>query len=211
MIMLRKWIQAIRVFSFTASILPVFVGAALTLYQKEPIAWGLFPIVIICSILFQAATNLISDYDDFKNGVDQDYTFGSSRVIVEKLLTPGQVRNAAFLAFGIGCLLGLLLVYFRGIPLLMLGIIGLMGGYLYTGKPIGYKYIALGDLCVFILMGPLMVIGSYFTLTGTYHTDILLASLPIGCLVSAILFANNLRDIHHDTEFLNRVMMRVAT
>ena len=70
----------------------------------------------------------------------------------------------------------------------------------YTGKPIGYKYIALGDFLVFTLMGPLMVIGSYYVLTGDYNTNVLYVSLPVGFLVAAILHANNLRGIVHDTQ-----------
>ncbi len=102
--------------------------------------------------------------------------------------------------FVLGFLLGLILVYYRGAPIFWLGVIGLLGGFFYTGKPIGYKYIALGDLLVFTLMGPLMVIGSYYVLTGTFHTHVLFVSLPIGFPVTAILHANNLRDIVHDTQ-----------
>jgi 1,4-dihydroxy-2-naphthoate polyprenyltransferase len=76
----------------------------------------------------------------------------------------------------------------------------LAGGYLYTGGPRGYKYFALGDFMVFALMGPLMVIGTAVMLTGTYDADVFWVSMPIGLLVTAILHANNLRDIRHDRE-----------
>jgi 1,4-dihydroxy-2-naphthoate octaprenyltransferase len=106
--------------------------------------------------------------------------------------------------FGVGVLLGLILLYFRGLPMFYLGAAGLVGGYLYCGKPVGFKYIALGDVGVFVLMGPLMVIGSYYALTGDFTmaglTRPLLVSIPIGMLTAAILHANNTRDITHDTE-----------
>jgi 1,4-dihydroxy-2-naphthoate polyprenyltransferase len=100
--------------------------------------------------------------------------------------------------FAVGFVLGLILVAFRGAPVFWLGVVGLLGGFFYSGKPIGYKYIALGDFLVFTLMGPLMVIGSYYVLTGTYNSTVLYVSLPIGCLVAAILHSNNLRDIVFD-------------
>lgn len=194
------WTQAVRPFSFTASMIPVILGAILTLSYPGDVAWQLFPLVVICSLLYHAGTNLISDYFDFQRGVDRNYTFGSSRVLVEGLLTPGQILAAAWILFGIATILGFILIAVRGLPMLILGVVGLLGGYLYTGRPIGYKYVALGDFLVFTLMGPLMVIGSYFTLTGAYNNTVLFVSLPIGFLVAAILHANNLRDISHDAQ-----------
>jgi 1,4-dihydroxy-2-naphthoate octaprenyltransferase len=69
--------------------------------------------------------------------------------------------------------------------------------------------VALGDILVFILMGPLMVIGSYFALTGSFSPTVLYASLPVGCLVAAILHANNLRDITHDARANIKTMAMV--
>lgn len=179
---------------------PVLVGAALALSYPGDAAWRLFPLVVVCSVLFHAATNVLNDYFDFGRGVDQDYTFGSSRVLTDGLLRPRALLTAGFALFGVGSALGLILVWVRGLPMLALGVVGLVGGYCYTGTPGGYKYVALGDVLVFALMGPLMVIGSYFALTGVYAAPVLYVSFPVGCLVAAILHANNLRDIAHDTE-----------
>lgn len=195
---LLVWVQATRAFSLTASLIPVAVGAALAADYAGEVAWGLFPLVIVCALLAQAATNLISDYFDFVNGVDQTDTFGSSRVLVDGLLRPRQMLVAGWVLFAVGLMLALVLIVTRGVPMLILALIALVGGYGYTGKPIGYKYFALGDVLVFTLMGPLMVIGSYLALTGSYDNMALVASLPIGFLVAAILHANNLRDIRHD-------------
>lgn len=193
------WLQAARPFSYSASVIPVLVGAMAALHFEGEVLWWLFPIVLIASVLLHIGTNLVSEYFDYAKGVDRDETFGSSRVLVEKLLEPKAVLWTGYLCFAVGFILGLVLVYFRGTPMLALGIIGILGGIFYTGWPIGYKYFGLGDLLVFALMGPLMVIGSYFSLTGTFNIDVLYMSLPIGFLVAAILNANNLRDIMHDT------------
>jgi len=194
------WIQAVRAFSFTASSVPVLLGAALALHYPGKVMWILLPVVYIAGLLIHAATNLINDYFDYKKGVDKDYTFGSSGVILQELLPAKQILIGGFILFGITAALGVILVAVRGVPILILGLIGLIGGYLYTGYPWGYKYYGLGDFLVFILMGPLMVIGSYYSLTGTYHHSILLISLPVGFLVAAILQSNNTRDIKHDKE-----------
>lgn len=196
----KIWIQAVRVFSFTASMTPVVLGAVLAFAYEQDVAWILFPLVVVCSLLLHAGTNVVSEYFDFVKKVDTDYTFGSSRVIVDNILKASEVIRGGIIILMLGATLGLILVAVRGWPMLALGAIGLVGGFFYTGKPFGFKYIALGDVMVFILMGPLMVIGSFFTLTGKYNNNVLYISLPVGFLVAAILYANNLRDIKHDTE-----------
>ncbi len=196
----RVWVQAVRVFSFPASMVPVFVGAGLAFNYEGPVSWVLFPLVIICSLLVHAGANVVSDYFDFKKGVDKDYTYGSSKVIVEGLLEPKQVLVGGLIMLAAGAALGLVFVAVRGMGMLVIGAIGVLGGFFYSGGPLGLKYTALGDIMVFILTGPLMVIGTFVALTGSYNNDVLLVSLPVGFLVTAILSANNLRDIKHDTD-----------
>ena len=194
------WCQTIRAFSFTASLTPVFIGAAIAFSDRKHTSWVLFPLIAVCSVLLHAATNVLSEYFDFKKGVDRRDTFGSSRVLVDGLITPKEVLVGGYLLGLAGFLLGLMLVAVRGWPLLALGVIGLLGGIFYSASPIGYKYLGLGDIMVFLLMGPLMVGGSYFALTGTIDQRVLYVSLPVGFLVTAILNANNMRDIQHDRQ-----------
>ncbi|MGB8720989.1 MAG: prenyltransferase, partial [Desulfobacterales bacterium] len=155
------WFQATRPFSLTASVLPVVIGAVLAASVEGSVDWPLFPLIVACSLLFHIGTNMVSDYFDYRRGVDRDETYGSSRVLLEGLLTPKQLLAAGIILFAVGFSLGLLLVAVRGWPIFILGVIGLLGGWFYTGGPVAYKYVALGDILVFILMGPLMVIGSY--------------------------------------------------
>ncbi len=198
---LSLWMQAVRPFAYSASVIPVLVGTALAYaYFIGSIDWYLFPIVLIASVLLHTGTNLVSEYWDYKKGVDRFDTFGSSRILVENLMQPKEVLVGGYVAFALGFFLGLILVYVRGWEMLILGIVGILGGIFYTSAPVNYKYVGLGDILVFLLMGPLMVIGSYYALTGDYNTQALLVSLPVGFLVTAILHANNLRDIKHDTE-----------
>lgn len=193
------WARLVRPFAFSASLVPVFLAATLALLLAERIYWPLFPLVVICSVLFHAGTNVVSEYFDFKKGVDRPDTLGSSRVLVEGLEEPAVVLRLGASFFIAGVLLGIPLIAKRGLPMALLAATGLCGGLFYTAGPFGYKYLGLGDLLVFLLMGPLMVFGAYFALTGDYNTTVLLVSLPIGFLVTAILSSNNLRDISHDT------------
>lgn len=189
-----------RPFSFTASMVPVFLGAALAPLLQYSARWELLPLVAVASLMIHAATNLINEYYDYQKGVDRPDTYGDSRVLVEHLLLPQHVLAGGIVLFGLTACIGLVFIAIYGWPILVLGLVGMLGGFFYTAAPVGYKYLGIGDLFVFILMGPLMVIGSFYVLTGAYRYEVLLVSLPVGCLVAAILSANNLRDILHDTQ-----------
>ena len=195
------WIQAIRPFAFSASIVPVIIAAmGALLYFPGKTDWYLLPVILIAAVLFHTGGNLISEYFDYINKVDRPETLGSSRILVDKLLEPKHVLNAGIISFVIGFILGLILVYVRGLDILYLGLAGLVAGVFYTMKPFQFKYIALGDVLIFLAFGPLLVLGSYFGLTGDMNWDIIWASMPISFLVTAILHANNTRDIKFDKQ-----------
>jgi 1,4-dihydroxy-2-naphthoate octaprenyltransferase len=80
-------------------------------------------------------------------------------------------------------------------------LLGLIGGFGYTAPPLQYKYKAIGLPLVFLLMGPLMVGGSYYVITGELSVKALVVSIPIGLLVTAILHGNEWRDITDDARF----------
>ncbi len=207
----KIWFRATRPFSFTASVIPCVLGAMLALLVSDgSSAWYLFPFILVSAVLLHAATNLVSDYFDFIKGVDTKDSFGGSGVLTEGLLQPKQVFNMGILFFTLAFIIGLPIIFARGELILVLGIIGILGGFFYTGWPIGYKYVALGNVFVFILMGPLMVVGTFYALTGNYSADVLYISLPIGCLVTGILQANNLRDIIHDQKANIKTLASVA-
>lgn len=192
------WVQALRPFSYTASIIPPCYAAAYVVYLDQPIQWTLFMPVAAASLIIHAAVNLVSEYFDYVKGVDRPETLGGSRVLVEGFLRPKEVLAAGLILFAVTAAFGLVFILLRGWPIFVLGAVGMAGGIFYTAAPLGLKYRGLGDLTVFWMMGPLMVIGSFYVLTGTYRSSVLTTSLPIGCLVAAILSANNLRDILHD-------------
>ena len=197
---IKYWIQSTRPLTLTGTAMPVLLSAALVPYYGLAAKWWLLPLIFISAVGLQAATNMVSDYFDLKKGVDRLDTFGSSRVLVEGHIEPHKVLLGGFVIYALSAAIGLVFIWVYGWPILVLGLIGMLSGFFYTGYPIGYKYFGLGDLGVFVMLGPLMVIGSFYVLTGTFRYDVLLISLKIGFLITAVLTANNMRDIKHDTE-----------
>jgi 1,4-dihydroxy-2-naphthoate octaprenyltransferase len=101
-------------------------------------------------------------------------------------------------AFALATAIGLAIVAATGWPVLVLALACLGAAYLYTGGPKPLGYVALGELTVFLAMGPGMVGGAYYVLIGRLTWVAIIASLPIACLVAAILHANNIRDLEPD-------------
>lgn len=195
------WVQAARPFAYPASVIPIIVASIWTFVNYSGnIHWALLPVILLGGVLFHTGTNFVSEYFDYKKGVDRKDTFGSSRILVDGLLKPKEVLYGGYITFTVGFLLGLILVAYHGLPILYLGLAGLLGGIFYTGYPINYKYFALGDFGVFMLFGPLMMLGTFMGLTGEFSWEIMFISLPIGLLVAAILHANNIRDILYDSK-----------
>jgi len=194
---IKIWLRAIRPFSLTGSAIPVTLGAILAIKYNE-FQIGYFILSIFAIVLLQTAVNLLSDHDDFENKVDTKDSYGSSGVILENLLSSKQVRNGGIICLAFGCIIGLFLTYEKGFLILILGLIGAIGGYSYTGKPLQLKYIGLGAPLVFMLFGPLMVIGSYYVQLQNVNPEAFYVSIPVGLLTTAILHANDIRDIYHD-------------
>ena len=193
----KLFIRASRPFSLTASVIPVTLGGILVL--NEPgFSFTYLLLSIVAIIFLQASVNLLNDHDDFINHVDTKDSHGSSGVIVEGLLTLKEVYTSGILLLILGCLIGLFLSYERGIAILILGIIGAVCGYFYTGKPLMLKYRGLGAPLVFIIFGPLMTLGGYYLQMQEFTIQALLISIPTALLTTAILHANDIRDINHD-------------
>ncbi len=119
-------------------------------------------------------------------------------MLIQKLLTPGQVLGLGLCLFALSLPIGIYLTLEKGIPVLIIGLLGFLAGFFYTAHPIAFKYLALGEPMVFLMWGPLMVSGAYYVQTGTLTVQAIWLSLPFGILVASILLANNIRDIQYD-------------
>lgn len=206
--MLATWIQAIRAPSLSAAAIPVLLGVAVAA-RDGFFAPGRLVLALIGAMAIQAGTNLINDYYDFKSGADSEQSLGPSMVIQRGLLTPDQVWRGGVVAFAIGAMLGLVLVYLCGWPILALGIPSVAAGYFYTASPVALAYVALGELTVFIFMGPVIVMGAYFVMALQFSATALWASIPLGFMVAGILHANNIRDIDTDLNHGKRTLATI--
>jgi 1,4-dihydroxy-2-naphthoate octaprenyltransferase len=177
----------------------VLVGSAVAWYSGY-VNWILFVFALLGSVAIHAGTNLANEYFDFTQGVDKPDSLGPAGVILEGKLKPTDVLRAAVLAFLLGGVLGAYVVFQVGFVILALGLVSILAGWFYTAKPLSLGYRGLGEPEVFIFMGPVMVMASYYVQARSFALSPLLISLPIGFLVTAILHANNLRDIVQDME-----------
>ena len=186
-----------RPFSFTASTVPVAVGGALAAVEGR-FDWTLFLVSLIAGVLVHVGTNVTNEIYDVRKGVDTIVSPRASHAIVTGRISDREAYVLAIAAFAVAFMLGTFLVSVRGWPVVALGLIALVGGYTYTAPPFQYKFSPFGIPLVFLLMGPLMVVGSYYVITGTVGWSALAISIPVGFLVAAILHGNEWRDISED-------------
>ena len=194
--------KAVRAYAFTITIIQITLGSIIAKWENPELKFNYFYFVLalVGAVVAHAASNVISDYYDFKKNVDRKGTFGSSGVLVEELMTPKELFNYAIVLFFIAFLIGLyfVIVLPNKFMLIILIVIGAFLGIFYTASPIGLKYYALGDISVFLAYGPVMTLGAYFVQTGSFSWTPILFSLPLAFLVDAVLHGNNLRDIEND-------------
>jgi len=198
----KLWWRAVRPFSFTVSVVPPVLGGIIAGLENPGLDfnWFHFLLTLIGCVLAHAGANLLSDYFDYKKRVDREGTFGSSGVLVEKLMQPGEILFGAWVALGIAALIGVYLILSipNGLFLFWLILIGGALAVFYTAGPISFKYHALGDFAVFISFGSAMVLGAYFVQAHHFSWAPVLYAIPIALLVDAVLHGNNLRDIEND-------------
>jgi 1,4-dihydroxy-2-naphthoate octaprenyltransferase len=197
---IKKWWICIRPFSLPASTMPVIFGTVLAVvYGNADFKPLFFLLSIVAMVILHGASNILSDVHDFKRGLDTVATPVSGGV-VRGLISLEEARKASLLLFGIGLVMGLVLAWFTGWMLLVIGLVGLTIGIFYTtGSRINLKYNALGDLAVFMNFGILGALGSWYVQTTEMSWVPVLWSVPMATLVIAILHANNWRDIRSDT------------
>jgi len=205
---IRIWWRASRPWSFTATYVPILLGTMVAAYAGH-FDLFLFILTLVGATAIQAGTNLINDYYDYRKGADTEKSLGQGGAIQKGHLTPRQVFVGGIGAFTLGAVIGLYLVSVTGPFILALGIISILAGFFYTAGPAALAYIGLGEITVFIFMGPVIVIGAYYVQTRQVGWDTLLASLPVGFLVAAILHANNLRDLEEDRSIGKRTLATI--
>jgi 1,4-dihydroxy-2-naphthoate polyprenyltransferase len=193
-----EWFRLARPFSLTASAVPVLFGTALA-FKGGAFAWGPFLAMLFGSLLIQAATNMFNEFYDERRGLDLAETVGIAGTIVQGRMHARAVLLGALVCYTIALFLGIYLIVVGGWPILVLGCLSALGGYLYSAGPRPIAYTPAGELAVFLFMGVLIVVIAYAVQDpGSFPLRVPLAALPIGGPVAAILLANNVRDMGSD-------------
>lgn len=191
------WVLAIRPKTLPAAVSPVIVGTAVAVSASAFHA-GAALAAFAVALLLQIAANLANDVFDFKRGADTEHRLGPVRVTQSGLIAPQQVLIATAVTLTLATLAGTYLVVRGGWPILVLGIAAILSALAYTGGPRPIGYHGLGEVFVFIFFGLVAVAGTYYVQAGDLSALPLGAAVPVGCLITAILVVNNLRDIDTD-------------
>jgi 1,4-dihydroxy-2-naphthoate octaprenyltransferase len=194
---LAAWYEIVRPFSFTASTVPVAAAGALAAVDGR-LHWALFLAALFAGLFLHIGTNVTNEIYDVRKGIDSITSPRASHALVKGRLTEREAFVLAGGAFTGAAAIGVWLIAERGWVVAALGVVGLVGGFGYTAPPFQFKFRALGLPLVFLLMGPLMVVGASFVVTGSFDWRALVMSVPVGLLVTAILHGNEWRDIGED-------------
>ena len=202
----RVWLLAARPATLPAAIVPVLVGTGAALHGFGEIHEHIFLATLVAALLIQIGTNFANDVLDFRRGADTSERLGPLRVTQGGLVTPSQVLTATYITFGLALLIGLYLIAVGGWPILLIGVVCILAGVLYTGGPWPFGYHGLGDLVCFLCFGVLAVLGTAYVQTQRITALDLWSAIPVGCLVTAILIVNNLRDLDTDRRVGKRTL-----
>ncbi len=200
---LLVWIKELRAPFFTAVVIPVSLGAIIAWFSLRSFNPMYFILSLIGVVCINSGTNLANDYFDYKSGCDLINTdfaspfSGGSGLLPRAVLNPREVYMASLVSFVFASIIGVFFALTIGWTVVILGIIGVVSGYFYTTQlaPRG-----IGELIVGINCGPLVVIGSYYVQTQTIALEPIVASIPIGILILAVLWINEIPDYYADAE-----------
>lgn len=190
------WYRATRPRTLSAAAVPVLAGTALALPQA--FAPHRFLLALLGAVAIQAGTNMLNEHFDHVQGLDRTRPRRADMVVQTGLLPPEALLRGGVVAMLVGALCGLALVAQTGPALLLVGVLSVFAGYAYTARPLALGYRALGEVTVFVFMGPVIVMGAHFVQTERWTGQAFLLSVPIGLLVAAILHVNNVRDMAYD-------------
>ncbi|MDR6863762.1 1,4-dihydroxy-2-naphthoate polyprenyltransferase [Phycicoccus sp. 3266] len=194
-----QWVAGARPRTLPAAIAPVVVGTAAA-YLLEKANLGLALLALLVSVSLQVGVNYANDYSDGIRGTDAERV-GPVRLVGQHKADPENVKLMAFAFFGFAALVGLALVALSQAWIMIpLGALAVLAAWRYTGGDNPYGYRGLGELYVFVFFGLMATLGTLYTQAGHLSWTGLALAVGVGAIASAILVANNLRDIPTDRE-----------
>ena len=191
---IRLWIQGARPRTLPAALVPVAVGTAAA---APDVVWWRAAVALMVAVALQVGVNYANDYSDGIRGTDSSRV-GPARLVGGGMVAPARVRRAAFAAFAVAAMAGLVLAIAVAPWLIAVGLACIVAAWYYTGGRRPYGYAGFGEVAVFVFFGLVATAGTAFVQTVELAGLALAASVPVGLLASALLMANNLRDIPQD-------------
>ncbi len=191
------WVAGARPRTLPAAVAPVLAGTGVAAYA-DGVVWWKALLALVVALALQVAVNYANDYSDGIRGTD-DARVGPMRLVGSGRATPAAVKSAAFLAFAVAAVAGLVLAATTAWWLVAVGVVSVLAAWFYTGGSKPYGYLGLGEVMVFCFFGLVAVLGTVYVQTEDWQWPGLYAAVGIGALACAILVANNLRDIPTDT------------
>ncbi|WAL65232.1 1,4-dihydroxy-2-naphthoate polyprenyltransferase [Amycolatopsis cynarae] len=194
-----QWIEGARPRTLPNAVAPVVagVGAAIGI---DAFSWWKSLLALLVALALIIGVNFANDYSDGIRGTDENRV-GPLRLVGSGAAAPKAVLAAALTSLGVAGLLGLALVILSGRWwLLLMGAVCLFGAWFYTGGKKPYGYSGLGEIAVFVFFGLAAVLGTVYVQAGTVSWPAVGCAVAVGCFSTAVLTANNLRDIPTDRE-----------
>ncbi|MGP9694007.1 1,4-dihydroxy-2-naphthoate polyprenyltransferase [Brachybacterium sp. AOP25-B2-12] len=200
---ISQWVQGSRPRTWPAAFAPVAAGTGAAIHQIGFEPGTVVPRALLAlgvALALQIGVNYANDYSDGIRGTDDDRV-GPFRLTGSRAARPEAVKRAAFVALGIGGLLGVALTALAGAWwMLLVGVAAVLAAWFYTGGSRPYGYLGLGEVFVFVFFGLVAVLGTSYAITLRWSWVALACAAAVGLLAVAVLVANNLRDIPSDTE-----------
>ncbi len=202
---MQAWLLAARPATLTAALVPVMVGAAVAFAEHGFALWPALA-ALFGAMAIQVGTNFANDVFDFEKGADTEDRLGPMRAVQAGLLTPGQMRQGMYVAFGLATVFGIYLTVVAGPVIILIGVASIISGIIYTAGPYPLAYVGLGDVFVMLFFGFVAVMGTTFVQTGTWPVLGALAAVPVGALSTGVLVVNNVRDREQDVRANKRTL-----
>jgi 1,4-dihydroxy-2-naphthoate octaprenyltransferase len=206
-------IRELRAEFLPASAMAVFLGAAAAHARTGAFDPLLLALTLAGVVFIHLGTNVVNDYFDHRSGNDAFNTefvrpfTGGSRVIQENLMTPREVLTLAVCLFAAALAVGIVLTVLRGPYVILLGAIGIASGLFYVAPPVNLASRGFGEVFIGLNFGVLAVAGSYFVQARAVTPEIVVASLPLGVLIAAVVFINEFQDMKADAQAGKRTLV----
>jgi len=193
-----QWVEGARPRTLPNAIAPVIAGTGAAAWLHGACWWKAL-LALLVAMAMIVGVNYANDYSDGIRGTD-DVRAGPLRLVGSKVASPRSVLTAAVVSLGIAAVAGVVLAWFSTPWLIAVGAACIAGAWLYTGGSKPYGYLGLGEVAVFVFFGLVAVLGTQYTQALRIDWVGVALAVAMGCMSSAVLVANNLRDIPTDKE-----------